>query len=170
MPSVIPGPTPVAPATSGRAGRRFAYTAAPGARVRPVSDGCLPTLAQIDHIALVTGDLDRLCDFYRLLGAAASVPSGPSGTGPRSCVLDFCGIRLEVVERRGFRGRRNGGGPSPGLLHLGFALGSADAVDELSRVLAAVGHRVLEQPHRDDLGSYESVVLDPDGNRLKLTV
>jgi lactoylglutathione lyase len=135
-----------------------------------VSDGCLPTLAQIDHIALVTRDLDRLCEFYRLLGAAASAPSGAPETGPRSCVLDFCGIRLEVFERRGCRVDVNGVGPSPGLLHVGFALGSADAVDELSRVLAAGGHRVLEQPHRGALGRYESLVLDPDGNRLKLTV
>ena len=138
--------------------------------MRPVGDGCLPTLAQIDHIALVTGDLDRLCDFYRLLGAAASAPSGALDAGPRSCVLDFCGIRLEVLERRGWRGDLKGLGPSPGILHLGFALGSADAVDELSRALAAAGHRVLEQPRRGELGRYESVVLDPDGNRLKLTV
>jgi predicted enzyme related to lactoylglutathione lyase len=56
-------------------------------------------------------------------------------------------------------------------VHLGFALGSADAVDELTRVLAAAGHRVLEPPHRTDkLGRYESVVVDPDGNRLKLMV
>jgi lactoylglutathione lyase len=48
---------------------------------------------------------------------------------------------------------------------------SADAVDELSRVLAAAGHQVLEPPHRaNELGRYESVVLDPDGNRLKLSV
>ena len=59
----------------------------------------------------------------------------------------------------------------PGLAHLGFALGSADAVDEFSRAIAAAGHRVLEPPHRaGELGRYESVVLDPDGNRLKLTV
>jgi lactoylglutathione lyase len=58
-----------------------------------------------------------------------------------------------------------------GLVHLGFALGTADAVDVLSGVVAAAGHRVLEQPHRTgQLGRYESVVLDPDGNRLKLTV
>jgi hypothetical protein len=38
-------------------------------------------------------------------------------------------------------------------------------------LLAATGHRVLELPHRTgELGSYESVVLDPDRNRLKLTV
>jgi lactoylglutathione lyase len=58
-----------------------------------------------------------------------------------------------------------------GLVHLGFALRTADAVDVLSGVVAAAGHRVLEQPHRTgQLGRYESVVLDPDGNRLELTV
>ena len=37
--------------------------------------------------------------------------------------------------------------------------------------IAAAGHRVLEPPHRaGELGRYESVVLDPDGNRVKLTV
>jgi lactoylglutathione lyase len=60
---------------------------------------------------------------------------------------------------------------STGLVHLGFVLGSADAVDELSGLIAAAGHRVLEPPHRaGELGRYESVVLDPDGNRVKLTV
>ena len=49
----------------------------------------------------------------------------------RSCVLDFCGVRLEFFERR--REARGGGeGSSAALVHLGFALGSADAVDELS--------------------------------------
>jgi hypothetical protein len=42
---------------------------------------------------------------------------------------------------------------------------------ELSRVIATAGHRVLERPHRTgELGRYESVVLDPDGNRIKLTL
>jgi lactoylglutathione lyase len=86
-------------------------------------------------------------------------------------VLDFCGVRLEVLERSRGRGGAAGIGRSAGLVHLGFALGSADAVDELTRVLAAAGHRVLEPPHRTDkLGRYESVVVDPDGNRLKLMV
>jgi lactoylglutathione lyase len=132
-------------------------------------EGCRQTLAQIDHIALVTGDLERLCRFYLLLGAAAWSPAA-SETEPRRCVFDFCGVRLEVCEWQGSGDDAESRGPSPGVLHLGFALGSADAVDELSGVLAAAGHRVLERPHRGDLGRYESVVLDPDGNRLKLTV
>jgi lactoylglutathione lyase len=86
-------------------------------------------------------------------------------------VLDFCGVRLEVFERSDSSGAAGSDVPSPGLVHLGFALGSAEAVDELSGVLATAGHQVLEPPHRTgELGSYESVVLDPDGNRLELIV
>jgi lactoylglutathione lyase len=134
-------------------------------------DAFRPTVAQIEHIALATSDLDCLFDFYQQLGAVASPPCTDPDTGLRSCGLDFCGVRLELFERSGRHEGAAGDGPSSGLLHLGFALGSADAVDECSRVIAAAGHRVLEAPHRtDELGRYESVVLDPDGNRLKLMV
>jgi lactoylglutathione lyase len=133
------------------------------------SDRFRPAIAQIEHIALATNDLERLRHFYQQLGAVASPPCSDPETGVRSCVLDFCGVRLELFERpaSGAADVRR----APGLVHLGFALGSADAVDELSLVIDRAGHRVLEPPHRSGgLGRYESVVLDPDGNRLKLTV
>ena len=135
------------------------------------SDAFHLAVAQIEHIALATSDVERLCDFYQLLGATASPPSADPGTGLRSRALDFCGVRLELFERPGRAEGAVGDALAPGLMHIGFALGSADAVDELSRVIATAGHRVLERPHRTgELGRYESVVLDPDGNRLKLTV
>jgi catechol 2,3-dioxygenase-like lactoylglutathione lyase family enzyme len=128
-------------------------------------------VAQIEHIALATNQLESLCDFYRRLGGVALPISPDLGDGVRGCVLDFCGVGLGVFERPSNRHTATRDGRSPHLLHLGFALGSADAVDELSRMLAAAGHRVLEPPHRDsELGRYESVALDPDGNRLKLSV
>jgi lactoylglutathione lyase len=130
-----------------------------------------PTRAQIEHIALATDGIENLRDFYLRLGAVAAPLSADGGADLRSCALDFCGVRLELFEmqRNGKGATRSG--PSPGLLHLGFALGSADAVDELSSVLAAAGHTVVDPPHRTpDLRRYECVVLDPDGNRLKLTV
>jgi lactoylglutathione lyase len=135
------------------------------------SDAFRPTVAQIEHVALATDDLERLCDFYQQLGTVASPPCTDPDTGLRSCVLDFYGVRLELFERPRNGEGAAGDGRSPGLVHLGFALGTADAVDVLSGVMAAAGHRVLEPPHRTgELGRYESVVLDPDGNRLKLTV
>jgi lactoylglutathione lyase len=138
------------------------------------NDAFHPMAAQIEHIALATNDVERLCDFYRQLGAMASPVATEAGTGLRSCVLDFCGVGLELLELLEWPGIREGADPSalaPGLVHLGFALGSADAVDELTRVIATAGHRVLERPHRaGERGRYESVVLDPDGNRVKLIV
>jgi lactoylglutathione lyase len=128
-------------------------------------------VAQIEHIALATDDVEGLRDFYRQLGAVASPPFTHPDTGLRNCVLDFCGVRLELFERPRDGEGADGDGRLPRLLHLGFALGSADAVDELSGVIAAAGHKVLERPHRTgELGRYESVVVDPDGNRLELTV
>jgi lactoylglutathione lyase len=128
-------------------------------------------IAQIEHIALATNHLEPLRDFYRELGAVALPLSRDLGEGLRGCVLDFCGVRLEVFEEPSSADVASGDGRSPRLLQLGFALGSADAVDDLSRALAAAGHRVLDPPHRtSELGLYESVVLDPDGNRVKLSV
>jgi lactoylglutathione lyase len=136
-----------------------------------VSSELSQRVAQIEHIALATNHLEALCDFYRQLGGVALPLSPDLGDGLRGCVLDFCGVRLEVFERPRSRHAVTRDGRSSGLLHLGFALGSADAVDELSRILAAAGHQLLEPPHRaSDLGRYGSVVLDPDANRLKLSV
>ena len=134
-------------------------------------DAFHPTVAQVEHIALATNDAERLCEFYLLLGAMASPVATDPGTGVRSRVLDFCGVGLELFEHPGRRQGVAGGALAPGFVRLGFALGSADAVDELTRIMAAAGHRVIERPHRTgELGRYESVVLDPDGNRVRLAV
>lgn len=56
-----------------------------------------------------------------------------------------------------------------GLTHIAIALGSDAAVDALTAKLAAAGVPVLDGPRRTGDGYYESVVLDPEGNRLELT-
>ena len=136
-----------------------------------MSSDAFRLMAHLEHIALAASDVECLRDFYHQFGAVASPPSTDPDTGVRSCVLDFCGVRLEVFERPRSAVDAAGGVRSLGFIHVGFALGSADAVGELTSVLAAAGHRVLEPPHRTGgVGRYESVVLDPDGNQLKLTV
>jgi lactoylglutathione lyase len=133
-------------------------------------DPC-PAVAQLDHVALATSALERLCDFYVLLGAVPSPPWTDLDTGLRACLLDFCGVHLEVMERGAGGEGAPTGERSLGLLHLGFALESADAVDEVTRAIAAAGHRVLRPPRRAGArGRYESVVADPDGNPLTLSV
>jgi len=57
-----------------------------------------------------------------------------------------------------------------GYAHLAIAIGSEAAVDELTRRLRTNGYTVLNGPRRTGDGYYESVILDPDGNRIEITV
>ena len=56
-----------------------------------------------------------------------------------------------------------------GLTHFAIALGSEALVDQLTRRLRDDGHAVLDGPRRTGDGYYESVVLDPEGNRIEIT-
>ena len=56
-----------------------------------------------------------------------------------------------------------------GIIHIAFSTGSVDEVDLLTRRLDQDGYIVVDGPRRTGDGYYESVVLDPDGNRIEIT-
>jgi lactoylglutathione lyase len=56
-----------------------------------------------------------------------------------------------------------------GLTHFAVSVGSKELVDELTRRLKGDGYPVLDGPRTTGDGYYESVVLDPDGNRIEIT-
>jgi hypothetical protein len=56
-----------------------------------------------------------------------------------------------------------------GLTHLAIAVGSERMVDELTQRIKDDGYQVLDGPRRTGDGYYESVVVDPDGNRIEIT-
>jgi lactoylglutathione lyase len=128
---------------------------------------------RIEHVALWTSDLQRARDFYTThLGAQAGALYHNPRTGFRSYFLRFAdGARLELMQRPDV-GPRPGapGHESGGYAHIALALGSEAAVDGLTEQLRRAGVTVLSAPRRTGDGYYESVVLDPDGNRLELTV
>jgi lactoylglutathione lyase len=57
-----------------------------------------------------------------------------------------------------------------GLTHLAVSVGSAHGVDELTSRLRHNGFEVVDGPRHTGDGYYESVILDPDGNRIEITV
>ncbi len=61
------------------------------------------------------------------------------------------------------------GAQGMGLTHLAIAVGSDSAVDALTEWLRADGHPILDGPRRTGDLYYESVTLDPDGNRIEIT-
>ena len=57
-----------------------------------------------------------------------------------------------------------------GFAHISFSVGSKEKVDHLTQQMSNDGIRVVGQPRTTGDGYYESVVLDPEGNRVEITV
>ena len=51
-----------------------------------------------------------------------------------------------------------------------MSLGSAELVDELTERLRDAGYTIAGEPRTTGDGYYESVILDPEGNRIELTI
>jgi len=130
-------------------------------------------VARIEHIALWTEDIERLARFYtQYFGASISPKYANPSKGFESRFLTFqSGSRLELMKTSTLQPLKyEPGSQRMGLTHLALALGSENLVDELTATLRDAGFVVEDGPRRTGDGYYESVVLDPDGNRLELTV
>ncbi len=57
-----------------------------------------------------------------------------------------------------------------GFAHLSFSVGSKEEVDRLTRQMSDDGIQVIGEPRTTGDGYYESVVLDPEGNRVEITI
>jgi lactoylglutathione lyase len=130
-------------------------------------------MARLEHVALWTRDMERLMDFYvRHFGARAGEPYRNPAKGFDSCFLEFeGGARLEIMRTTQLElADAPPGAQRSGLTHIALGVGSEAQVDALTSELRTAGMRVVDGPRRTGDGYYESVVLDPDGNRLEITV
>lgn len=127
----------------------------------------------IEHIAIWTHDLERLKTFYTTYFQATA---GNKYHNPRtefeSYFMSFAaGARLEIMQMPGVPLSTNDvDAQFTGYIHLALSVGLRERVDELTARLRADGYRVLDGPRTTGDGYYESVVLDPDGNRIEITV
>lgn len=128
---------------------------------------------RIEHIAIWTSDLERLRYFYTsYFHATASEKYTNPHKQFESYFLSFdSGARLEIMRMPGIPASRNDPQAQfTGLIHLAISVGSNQQVDALAMRLQNDGYRVLDGPRTTGDGYYEAVVLDPDGNRLEITV
>jgi lactoylglutathione lyase len=127
---------------------------------------------RIEHLAFWTDDIDRCTAFYvTYFGATAGERYHNRSKGFESVFLSFAdGARLEIMRTTTLAPVvAEPGAQRMGLTHFAVSLGSDAAVDALTARLQADGFPILDGPRRTGDGYYESVTLDPDGNRIELT-
>ncbi|HEY8052305.1 MAG TPA: VOC family protein [Steroidobacteraceae bacterium] len=127
---------------------------------------------RLDHVALWTHDIERCKRFYTAyFGATAGAHYVNRKKGFESCFLSFAnGGRIELMKTTTLTPVAfEPGAQRMGLTHLAIAVGSEQLVDELTQRIKDDGYQVLDGPRRTGDGYYESVVLDPDGNRIEIS-
>lgn len=126
----------------------------------------------IEHIAIWTNRLEEMRTFYMTFFGAASNEGYHNPVKKfRSYFLSFeQGARLELMQKEGIADNQN----DPlqqyiGLIHFAIVVSSRQEVDQLSQTLQQAGYPIIDGPRQTGDGYYESVVLDPDGNRIEIT-
>lgn len=128
---------------------------------------------KIEHVSLRTRNLERMKHFYEtyLRGRA-----GEKYINPRknfeSYFLEFeGGCRLELIEYPDSEENScKGENMNFGYVHVAFSVGSESEVDRITTLLQSAGYPLLDGPRTTGDGYYESVVRDPEGNKLEITV
>ena len=126
---------------------------------------------KIEHLALWTVRLDAMRDFYlEHFGCSANTKYVNSSSGFNSYFLTFpaSGTRLELMSKAGLASAPTAS--CAGYAHFAISVGSEERVRELTEALRRNGAAVKSEPRRTGDGYYESVVSDPDGNLIELTV
>lgn len=124
----------------------------------------------IEHIALFCRDLERMRQFFLdHFEGISNEPYHNPRTGLRTYILSFPagGARLELMHRPDTI-EVDPSKPNIGFIHVSFALGSKEAVDEKTRELTDAGYKVVSGPRTTGDGYYESCILGPEGIQIEL--
>lgn len=127
---------------------------------------------KIDHVAVWTGDLERLKNFYcKYFGAEPGEKYINPAKKFESYFLSFeSGARLELMQMPGIPANQMDILKQyTGIIHIAISVGSCEEVIRLTDLLCSDGYPVLSRPRKTGDGYFESCVTDPDGNRLEIT-
>ena len=125
---------------------------------------------KIEHLAIWTNQLEVLRSFYTsFFGAQSNEKYYNPGKQFSSYFLSFDnGCRLELMEMPGIS-NETGTIQRTGLAHFAIAAAKKEEVDALTEQIRQNGYVVAGEPRWTGDGYYESIVLDPDGNRIEIT-
>ena len=129
---------------------------------------------KIEHIAIWVKDIDKVSEFYRKYfgGNIQPLYHNPIKQFTSRFVTFEDGARLEVMNNPnvGTLTESMFHVEHLGIAHISFSVGSKEKVDLLTKEMSADGVTIVGEPRTTGDGYYESVVLDPEGNRIEITI
>lgn len=128
---------------------------------------------KIEHLAIWVSELDKMKTFYEqyFQAKAGEIYHNPTKQF-HSYFLSFqSGCRLELMHRPDIPVNLNDlKRQYLGFIHFAISVGSKEKVDQLTEQLKANGFPIIGEPRTTGDGYYESVVLDPENNRIEITI
>lgn len=125
---------------------------------------------KIEHLAIWVNDLEGMKKFYQnyFHAKAGAIYHNPKKNFTSYFLSFGDGCRLELMHNPDIK---NSDDPQRlGITHFAMSVGSKEIVDQLTLTLEADGYEVIGEPRTTGDGYYESVILDPENNRIEITV
>ncbi len=126
---------------------------------------------KIEHLAIWVEDLEMMKDFYCHY---FNLSSGEKYHNPiknfTSYFLSFVsGARIELMHKPGLLNQTEKNNLF-GYAHIAISTGSKENVLHLTETFRKAGIQIIGEPRTTGDGYFESVILDPEGNSIELTI
>jgi len=128
---------------------------------------------KIEHLAIWVYDLELMKAFYsKYFDMAAGEKYTNTAKQFSSYFLRFGGdsTRLELMHKPGLPPATGRTGDQLGITHFAVSVGNKEKVDALTEQLRKDGFPIFGEPRTTGDGYYESVILDPEGNHIEITI
>ncbi len=126
---------------------------------------------RIEHLAIWVKDLEVMRTFYlKYFNATSNEKYHNTKKRFSSYFLSFTdGPRLELMEKPTIK-NVDFNEEYFGLAHFAISVGSKEKVKSLTDALRDDGFTIVGEPRTTGDGYYESLILDPEGNRIEITI
>jgi lactoylglutathione lyase len=123
----------------------------------------------IDHLAIWAFDLERVKEFFlNYFDCTVNEKYVNSEKHFSSYFISFTGgTRIEIMNRPDVLNEERNENDQ-GLAHLAINVGKRSLVDNLTERIRNDGYIIVSEPRITGDGYYESVILDPEGNRIEI--
>lgn len=126
---------------------------------------------KIDHIAIWCSDIEGMQHFYmHYFDASSNEGYYNHSRDFKSYFLSFDDeCKIELMQMPGIPKTKNDPRKQfSGIIHFAIKAGSKLQVDRLTNKLREDGFTIIGEPRTTGDGKYESIILDPEGNRVEI--